>query len=120
MAGEKGKSGESYFLSGERVTVEEIFNLVKEISGVHIPGIKLPLWMARAVSTITPYYYRLTGKKPRITPYSIETLQSNSQFSHAKARQMLGYNPRSLRISITDAIEWFRIAGLLAPRPDLI
>jgi dihydroflavonol-4-reductase len=120
QAAEKGKRGESYILSGERVTVEEIFNLVKEVSGIHKPGIKLPLWVARAASTITPYYYRITGKKPRITPYSLETLQSNSQFSHAKAREMLGYNPRSLRISIADTIEWFKKAGWFPPRTDMI
>jgi dihydroflavonol-4-reductase len=120
LACEKGERGEKYILSGERVTVKDIISLVNDISGVKIPGIKLPLWVAKAAATFTPTYYRLTGQKPRITPYSLETLQSNSQFSHEKARIELGYDPRSLRISITDTIDWFRTAGWLAPKTGML
>jgi dihydroflavonol-4-reductase len=45
---------------------------------------------------------------PRFTPYSLEVLQSNSYISHAKATRELGYHPRALQESISDAIHWFK------------
>ena len=34
LAAEKGKTGEKYILSGERVTMDEIMSMLKEISGI--------------------------------------------------------------------------------------
>ena len=45
-------------------------------------------------------------KKPLITPYSIYTVTSNSNFSCQKAKDELGYSPRPLSISILDSLEW--------------
>lgn len=58
----------------------------------------------------TPLYYRMNHQKPRLTSYSLKTLQSNARISHAKAGRELGYVPRALRRSIGDAIQWFRNA----------
>jgi dihydroflavonol-4-reductase len=53
-------------------------------------------------------YYRLTKTKPRFTPYSLETLASNSVISFDKSKRELGYSPRPLHESLADTIHWFR------------
>ena len=109
LAAEMGKAGEYYILSGERVTVQQVLDLVQNATGNRIQRLKIPMWVARFITLFTPTYYRLTGKKPRFTPYSLETITSNSEISHAKAQQELGYRPRSLRESIADTVEWVRM-----------
>jgi dihydroflavonol-4-reductase len=106
-AEEKGQRGESYILSGQRISVRYLLETVREITGRSLTTIKIPFGLARAASLISPLYYRLSHATPRFTPYSLEVLQSNSHISHAKASRELGYNPRPLQESIADAVRWF-------------
>jgi len=107
-AEEKGQRGESYILSGQRISVRYLLETVREITGRSFPKFKIPFGLARAASVFTPLYYRMAHAVPRFTPYSLEVLQSNSHISHAKATRELGYHPRSLQDSIADAIRWFK------------
>jgi dihydroflavonol-4-reductase len=107
-AEEKGRRGESYILSGGRMSVRYLLETIREITGFRFPTIRIPFGLARAASVFTPFYYRLAHATPRFTPYSLEVLQSNSHISHAKATRELGYYPRTLQDSIADAIRWFR------------
>ena len=81
LAGEKGVRGESYILSGEQVSVHRLLSILHEISGIRMPYLKVPAWLARFAAVFTPFYYRLSGNKPRFTPYSINVLLSNSVIS---------------------------------------
>jgi dihydroflavonol-4-reductase len=107
-ADEKGTRGESYILSGQRMSVRYLLETVREITGFNFPAIKIPIRLARFASFFTPFYYRMAHSIPRFTPYSLEVLQSNSHISHAKASRELGYHPRVLQESIADAIRWFK------------
>lgn len=106
LAGEKGRAGESYILSGERFTVRQLLDTVWEITGGRFAKIRIPFSLARFAANFTPLCYRLTKTKPRFTPYSLETLRSNSAISSAKARRELGYAPRPLRQSLADSVAW--------------
>ncbi|MCI0519838.1 MAG: SDR family oxidoreductase [Chloroflexi bacterium] len=107
LAEEKGRRGECYILSGEKITVRRMLDTIREITGRGFALLKAPLPLARFFALFTPLYYRLAQARPRITPYSIEVLQSNAEISHAKAEQELGYAPRPLRQSLADAVAWF-------------
>jgi dihydroflavonol-4-reductase len=107
LAGEKGRCGESYILSGERITVPNILRIVQEILGARLLSLKIPFSLAQLTAKVTPLYYRLTHARPRFTTYSLATLVSNSFISHAKANRELGYHPRPLRESLRDTVQWF-------------
>ena len=113
LACEKGRSGESYILSGEQITVRDLFLTVEEITGAKAPSFKVPRWLARTAGKITPLYYRLTKKRALFTSYSVKVLSSNSVVSSEKARRELGYDSRPLRESIENSIRWFRENGRL-------
>lgn len=108
LAGEKGKRGESYILSGERIEVPDILKIVKEVLGKPLFSLKIPLSVARFTARLAPMYYRLMNGKPRFTSYSLATISSNSYISHIKANFELGYHPRPLRESLTDTVQWFQ------------
>lgn len=107
LAGDKGRCGESYILSGERVSVLDIIKIVQEVLGTRLFSFKIPFSLALLSAKITPLYYRLTHAKPRFTTYSLATITSNSYISHAKANIELGYHPRPLTESLADTVRWF-------------
>lgn len=106
-AAENGKRGESYILSGQKITVRYMLETVREITGKNFFQMKIPFDLAKFAALFTPMYYQLAKATPRFTPYSLEVLQSNSNISHAKATKELGYSPRSLYESIKDTVKWF-------------
>ncbi len=108
LACEKGRVGEGYILSGERITIKELIVLLEEVTGVRAPRFKILISLAKILALFTPLYYNITGREPRLTRYAILTLISNSFISNKKARCELGYSPRPIRESIKDAFEWFR------------
>ena len=119
LAGEKGRCGESYILSGERISVPDILKIVQEILGTHLFSLKIPFSLARLSAKITPLYYRLTHARPRFTSYSLATITSNSFISHAKAMFELGYHPRPLRESLSDTVKWFIKYKTLSKNPGV-
>ncbi|MBN2549792.1 MAG: SDR family oxidoreductase [Anaerolineales bacterium] len=115
-AAEKGRRGESYILSGERITYRQILETVRQVTGSRLRLLHIPLWLARFAAHFAPTYYRLTHSRPRLTPYSLATVASNSVISSAKARRELGFAPRPLSESIADTVRWlFEQRKLAAP-----
>jgi dihydroflavonol-4-reductase len=106
-AGERGRRGESYILSGQRLSVRYMLETVREVTGKAFASIKIPFSLAEWAARYTPWYYQRTKSKPRFTPYSLEVLQSNSYISFKKALVELGYQPRPLYETIADTVRWF-------------
>jgi dihydroflavonol-4-reductase len=106
-ANELGRSGESYILSGQKISVRYLLETIREVTGYAFPKFKIPFNLAEFSARFTPAYYRWRKTKPKFTPYSLEVLQSNSDISHAKASCELGYTPRPLYASITDSVRWY-------------
>ena len=111
-ASEKGRPGESYILSGHRISVRYLLETVREITGGHFFQMKIPFDLARFAAVFTPLYYELSHATPRFTSYSLAVLRSNANISHAKATRELGYRPRSIYQSIADTVHWFLSGGL--------
>lgn len=105
-AARRGRPGESYILSGQKISVRYLLETVREVTGRGFFQLKIPLNVAKWVSSFMPHYYRLTRSSPRFTPYALEVLRSNANISHAKATRELGYAPRTLYESIRDTITW--------------
>ncbi|HHY31459.1 MAG TPA: SDR family oxidoreductase [Firmicutes bacterium] len=108
LAAEKGRPGEAYILSGERITVSGLMSLLEEVTGVPRPRLKLPNWLVDLAGALAPLYSIVTRSRPLVTTYSLHVLRGNSVVSSAKARSELGYTSRPLRESIEDAFRWLR------------
>ena len=108
QAAEKGRSGETYILSGEKLSVHRIIDVLWDLTGRRFTRIYVPFSVARFAARFTPLLYIHRKIKPRFTSYSLETLRSNSDISHEKATSELGYRPRNLMETISDTVEWFR------------
>jgi len=106
-AAQRGRRGESYILSGHKISVRYLLETVREVTGKAFASIKIPFSLAEFAARFTPWYYQRTKAKPRFTPYSLEVLQSNADISHKKAERELGYRPRPVIETIADTVRWF-------------
>lgn len=107
LARDNGKAGETYILGGERIELPWLHQVVQKVTGKKSPMITFPLPIAKLIAPLAEVYYKITGAKPRITRYSIETVFSNSEISSEKAKKELGYKPRSMAQTVTDTVKWW-------------
>ncbi len=113
LAAEKGRSGEAYIVSGGRVRIDELLDMLGQVTGrrAHIP--RVPLRVARLAAVFAPLYARMTGTKALLTETSIHTLTTPFSISDDKARRELGYESLPIEDSIRDALDWYGEAGYL-------
>jgi len=112
-AADKGKAGDCFLLSNRYYTVQEMLSILHEVTGGKKIKLKLPMWLAYFSIPFLSVFFKLSGKRPLYTGYSLYTLKSNSNFSHEKATRELGYTPRSLRDSLTDTVAFIREQNLV-------
>ncbi|MBN2029597.1 SDR family oxidoreductase [bacterium] len=108
LAGEKGRTGENYILSGEQISVKQIMEMLQNITGLKAPKIKLPLWFAKWTAPLSELYYKLLRQQPLYTSYSLQVLCSNSLTSYNKAYKELGYKPRPIHEAISGSVHWIK------------
>lgn len=103
---ERGETGESYILSGHYYSIREFLDLAAQT--VHRPSVRfcLPRGLACAFASVSERVSHSLGKSTILTPYSIYTLGSNSNFSHKKASECLGYHTRSREETVRDMVGW--------------
>ena len=107
----KGRPGECYILSNRFVSVRELVDLLHEITGLKMIRRTLPLWFVRMTAPLAELYYKIRKSPPLFTPYSIEVLTSNANFSNEKAIRELDYKTRDIKSSLRDTVEWLTANG---------
>lgn len=111
-AAQRGRSGEGYILSGHQISLRNVILLEREAMGQRRPVIFFaPNWLVRIGAWIVKIFSRTIGIKPIFTPDSVSILESNSNISHVKATDELGYQPRPLLDTFRDSILWMQENG---------
>jgi len=103
---DKGRTGECYLLTNKYYTAKEVLCMLHELGVGKKIRRSVPRFVAKAGLPFMSIGNKLTGTRPLYTSYSLYTLGSNSNFSHEKAAQELGYRPRELRESLRDTIRF--------------
>ncbi len=104
---EKGKKGEAYILSGEKIEMDKMMKELGKITGKRGPLIMLGEKNAMFLSYFSLITSILGRKKAIFTPYSVHTLSMDYTFSHEKATKELGYVPRPFIETLQDTVKWF-------------
>ncbi len=104
-----GVGGNRYILSGSWLTIKDFADLLIKVSDKHKTITVLPLWLAKIGIPFLYAYAKITNTKPLYTNESLSILQSgNRLISSEKAKEELGFNPRSLHETLTDTYHWFK------------
>ena len=105
---DKGRSGESYLLTGHYVTVKELIEGAAKAANKKPVKNKVPHFVIKAVSPFIERHAKKHNKAPLFTGFSMDCLMQNSNYSYKKANEELGYNPRPLEETMKDTIEWMQ------------
>jgi dihydroflavonol-4-reductase len=115
QAEQVAESGRSYILSGNWHSVRQIADLTTELTGRKAPLLTVPTWLAYAAAPLMAGLARFNNAQPIYTRLTLDALQSNRQISHVRASSELGYQPRPLRKTLRDTLDWFAQNGYLTP-----
>lgn len=111
-AKEKGRTGERYILSGENLTIKEVFRRIATIAGVKPPSIHLPSPVVKGVGRVGDLLEKL-GKKGPLNTENAWTALLYHWFDHAKASRELGFRPRPAQEALEESVGWMKQQGLL-------
>ena len=105
LALEKGKSNERYILSGDNLTGRDLALTASAILGKVPHLIKMPKKILNLVATSPILAKRFSGiSKVKLYPDLIKLLDYDWVYSSNKARQELGYNYRSIYVSLNEIL----------------
>ena len=106
---EKGRTGESYLLSGHYVSLAGLYDMLLSLKENGKSLRVLPFWLAELGLPFLQAWSRMTGNKPLYTRESIEILKTaHTDISSNKAVRELGYHARPFNETLKDTITWFR------------
>ncbi len=103
---DKGRSGESYILSGTIVTIDELMGYMADITGRKKPRIALSKAMILRLTPMISKFMEWAKMPPMLTPFSLSKLEENCNFSNRKAVEKLGFSPRPVEDTIRDTVLW--------------
>lgn len=113
LALERGRQGQRYILGGENVLLSEMLAEIARQLDRRPPRIRLAVGMVMPLAAIAETMAKVTGRPPFVSFDSLRMARHHMFFTDAKARSELGYTSRPWQAAITDALAWFRAAGVL-------
>jgi len=108
----KGRSGERYILSGDNITIHELFDMIAEEAGVRKPQHKIPNAVIFMLGYIGDTMEKF-GKQGSLSIENAWTATMYHWFDNSKAKKELGFNPRPAREAIRNSVRWMKENGLL-------
>ncbi|UAK23501.1 hopanoid-associated sugar epimerase [Sphingomonas nostoxanthinifaciens] len=113
LALERGLAGRRYILGGDDVTLGAFLAEVARQVGRKPPRVKLPILPLIPLAFGAERVARITGREPMLTRDALKMARRHMFFSSARAKAELGYASRPWSEGVTDALAWFRSAGML-------
>ncbi len=100
LAAEKGKPGENYIISAGELTTQEMFEILSRETGIPVPH-EAPQSLVRLVGNLLNPIGRLFKWQPPLSRERIHYIYDRcARVDATKARQELGWNPRSVSATV--------------------
>jgi dihydroflavonol-4-reductase len=108
LAAERGRIGERYILGAENIGLSQLLAELAFLTGQSMPRFKVPYGIA-LISAFVSEGIANIRKQPPLAPIAgVRLARSSMAFNCGKARRELGWQPRSLRETLYDALAWLR------------
>ncbi|MBX3020684.1 MAG: NAD-dependent epimerase/dehydratase family protein [Bdellovibrionales bacterium] len=108
----RGRNGERYILSGENITIHDLFDRIARLAGVKPPSIYLPAFALHALGKVGDVLEAF-GRKGPLNSENAWTAVLYHWFDHSKAERELGFRPRPADMALKESVDWMRQEGLL-------
>jgi len=106
VAQKKDNIGEKYIVGKHMISINEFNKIISEISGTELPGLSLPLWLARLNASILTPLADLTGRQPLwgLSRDTVSTMAEDCKADGSKVEKELGITYMSIRQALEDEI----------------
>ena len=104
---EKGRHGERYILSGENVTIKQLFTMIAETAGVQPPTVFLNDTCVKTLGKVSDLLDSVGLKGPLNSESAYNSILFH-WFDHSKAKTELGFQPRPAREAIAASVNWMK------------
>lgn len=113
LAGDKGRTGERYVLSGTTLSTAEAVRMLEDVTGLTLGLRVLPVGVVRAASGIIEAAARLAKRQPPLCREMARVLSFGHAYDGSRATRDLGLEYTPARETIRRTIEWFVGQGLV-------
>lgn len=111
---ERGRTGRSYILGGENMTMRAILQTLSDCTSLPMPRLLVPSALAvTAGAASTLIQGRLLRREPRVPLEAARMSATKMIFSDERARTEIGYTARPAREAIRESARWFAANGYL-------
>lgn len=99
-------AGARYVLGRHRLTMHQINEVVREVSGVRPPTVEMPDWLARMSARVLTGWAAMTGQPPKwgLSTDMARTLVHSIQADGSRAERDLGLQYCDIRTAVEDTI----------------
>ncbi len=116
LAGERGRSGQRYLVSGENVTATQLLEQAAAIAGVRAPRFTPPTPLLHVIVGALAAFSAVRGQPAPVTRAVLQIINRYAWYDTSKAREELGWTPRPLHETLVDTIRWLRTTAATADR----
>jgi dihydroflavonol-4-reductase len=114
LAAERGRSGESYLLGNQDLTLRALAELARRVAGLSPRVVEVSDPVARLAGRAALLWTeRVSRRAPLFTPQSVAIAELDLTADCAKAVRELGLPRRPIEGSVRDALGWWREHGYL-------
>ena len=114
LAEEKGTVGERYILGNRNLSLHEILLALEKITGIPVPRIKMPYWVAYAAGWICETVSDVITHQPPAVPLGgVKMAKHKMYFDPSKAVRELGLPQNSVVGALEDAVQWMKEHGMV-------
>jgi ornithine--oxo-acid transaminase len=113
---EHGRSGRSYILGGENMSMREILQALADCCGLRMPRFEVPRPLVVSAGMASSLVEgRLLRREPRVPLEGARMATTRMIFNDDRARAEIGHKSRPARLAIEDSARWFTDNGYVSP-----
>jgi dihydroflavonol-4-reductase len=108
----RGIPGRRYLLGHENLSLTELLKLLSELTGVAVPRYRVSYPIAIGFAWLSELWAdHVTGRPPKATMTGVRLARRIMHFDSTRSLAEIGLQPRPIRESLADAVNWLRSAG---------
>ncbi|MGY4712258.1 NAD-dependent epimerase/dehydratase family protein [Mycolicibacterium sp. CBM1] len=107
LAADHGRVGERYIVSERYLSYQELYDTAARVAGRRGPRWGIPVPVMRAAGVIGGIAGALARRDLPLNPTTVRLMHIMAPMEHSKAVRELGWQPRDVRDSIREAVDFF-------------
>jgi dihydroflavonol-4-reductase len=109
---ERGRPGRRYLLGHENLSIQSVFGILADLTGLPRPHRRVPYFVALTAAYVSEWLADVvTHRTPAATVTGVKLTRRVMHFDARRSLEELGLKPRPVGESLADAVAWYRAVG---------